>query len=155
MSAHRVGWIAAWCALLFAPVAASAQLSVFPVQDLAFGQLQAGISSTITVDDAARRAEFDIRGSGTYTLNVILPTQMVSSQGKLLPLSFNSTSGRYRWPRLGWNFNFDPATPTTVWIPFWETGVTVYLGGTASPGANQPPGLYTATITVQISNSGT
>ncbi len=155
MSAHRVGWIAAWCALLVAPLAASAQLSVVPVQDLAFGQLQAGISSTISVTDAARRAEFDIRGNGTYTLDVILPTRMVSAQGKVLPLSFSNTSGRYRWSRLGWNFDFDPTTPTSIWIPFWESGVTVYLGGTASPGPNQPPGLYTATITVQISNAGT
>ncbi len=155
MSAHRVGWIAAWCALLFVPLSASAQLSVFPVQDLAFGQLQPGIPSTIAVGDAARRAQFDIRGTGTYTLDVILPTRMISAQGKALPLSFSNTSGQYRWPRLGWSFNFDPTTPTSIWIPFWESGVTVYLGGTASPGTNQPPGLYTATITVQISNAGT
>lgn len=155
MSAHRVGGIVAWCALLFAPAAASAQLSVFPVQDLAFGQLQAGIASTITVSDAARRAELDIRGKGTFTLDVILPTRMVSAQGKTFPLSFSNTSGQYRWPRLGLSFSFNPNTPTTIWIPFWESGATVYLGGTASPGPNQPPGLYTATITVQISNSGT
>ena len=155
MSAHRVGWIAAWCALVSAPVAANAQLSVFPVQDLAFGQLQAGIPSTITVGDAARRAEFDIRGRGTYTLNMILPTQMTSAQGKVFPLSFSSSSGQYHWPRLGLNFSFNPHVPTSIWIPFWESGATVYLGGTASPGPNQPPGLYTATITLQISNAGT
>ncbi len=162
--------IAAWCALLLFPLRFRillwgiplllpspllGQFSVYPVQDLAFGQIPAGTPSAIAPTDAARRAEVDVGGTGLYTLNVILPTEMVTMSGARFPISFDSSDGILRYRRLGWQLSFDPTTPTSVWIPWWESGASVYLGGTAEPAASQPPGQYRATITVQIINSGT
>lgn len=156
MSAHRIiRKIVVWCALLVAPFPLSGQLSVYPVQDLAFGTIPAGSPAVVNATDVARRAELDIRGSGSYTLNVILPTQMMSVQGAHFPLSFSNTDGIVYMPRLRWTYRFNPTTPTSLWIPWWESGVSIYLGGTAVPATSQPPGVYTATITVQVINSGT
>lgn len=156
MSAHRVfGKIVVWCALLVAPRPLLGQLSIYPVQDLTFGQIPAGSPTSVLVTDASRRAELEISGRGTFTLNVILPTQMVSLQGDQFPITFSSSDGMIYLPRFRWSLPFDPTTPTSIWIPRWERGAQVYLGGTATPGSSQPPGLYAATITVQIINAGT
>jgi Domain of unknown function (DUF4402) len=147
--------VAIWGALSLAPLPVAAQLSVYPVQSLAFGTIPAGAPAVVASTDVARRAELDVTGNGVYTLNVILPNRMVSVQGKQLPISFSGTDGIVYMPRLRVTYHFDPNQPNSLWIPFWETGVSIYLGGTANPGASQPPGQYTATITVQIINSGT
>lgn len=155
MRAHRIiSRIVVWCALVAAPIPASAQLSVYPLQGLTFGTIPAGSPAVVDAADVARRAELDIRGNGTYTLNVILPNRMTSVQGAQFPLSFRNTDGIIYMPRLRLSYRFDPTTPTSLWIPFWESGVSIYLGGTAVPATSQPPGVYTATITVQVINSG-
>jgi hypothetical protein len=134
---------------------AQGQVTVFPIQGLTFGQVQPGIPENVVATDAQRRAEFEIRGTGVFQVSLILPSQMTSSGGAALPLSFDSGDGRVRWLRTGITFAFDPTVPSSSWIPFWEGGAQIYLGGRAMPTADQPPGNYAATITLQVVPSGT
>jgi hypothetical protein len=156
MSAHQtLRRVAAWCALTLASQPVSAQLAVYPVQGLTFGQLQVGVPLTIAPTNAARRAAFDVTGSGTFVLTTVLPTHLISGGGNTLPLSFAANSGRIHWRNFGIQLTFDPKSPYTLWLPWLAGGATVYLGGTASPGPTQAAGLYTATMTIIISNAGT
>ena len=50
---------------------------------------------------------------------------------------------------------FDPTKPYSFKIHPKDGGGTIYLGGMALPDASQPPGRYTATITVQVVTPGT
>lgn len=156
-SAHRVaGRIGPWCALLFFPWAASGQLTIFPVQDLGFGQLQAGVPEVVLPTDAARRAELQVfAGKGAYTLSIVLPSQMSSLGGAVLPLLFGSTDGILTLPRGNQERAFDPSQPYGFRLTPRDGSAIIYLGGTAAPALGQPPGLYTATITVMVSNTGT
>jgi hypothetical protein len=156
MSAHRLlAGLAAWCALASLAGAATGQTAVFPVQDLAFGQLQPGVSTTVAATDASRRAELDLSASGTLVLTMVLPTNLVSAVGSLLPVSFSSGSAHVRWNWLGLEYAFNPNAPYTLWLPRLANGGSIYLGGTASPRVNQQPGVYTATITLIVANAGT
>jgi hypothetical protein len=156
MSAHRLlSGLAVWCALGLFGGSASGQLAVIPVQGLTFGTLTPGVPSTITVADAARRAEFSITGSGTYVLNFQLPAQLLSAGGNTIPISFATNSARAVWNRFGLQFNFNPRTAYTLWLPGLAGGARIYLGGTASPTATQAPGNYTATIRLVVANAGT
>lgn len=156
MSAHRrLSWLTAWCALLLAPSLAAAQLSIEPVRGLAFGQLTPGASEAISPNDAARRAELQIRGSGIFTLEAVLPNDLVSASGDLMPLQFSSGDGVIRWMRFGIQYGYDITSPTTVWLPSLAGGASIYIGGRADPTTTQPPGVYTESITLIISNAGT
>jgi hypothetical protein len=79
----------------------------------------------------------------------------VSAFGYTMPISFSANSGRAVWNFLGIQFNFDPRTPYSLWLPGLANGARVYLGGTASPTAAQAPGNYTATIRLVVANAGT
>ncbi len=155
MSAHRLLVVLAGCALAFPASSLPAQTSVYGAQDLAFGQLQPGVSTNIAPTDAARRAEFDVMGSGTFVLTAVLPTSLVSGSGSTLPLTFSSGSGRIRWNWLGIEYAFNPTAPYTLWLPWLANGASIYIGGTAQPSVNQPPGVYTATMTIIVANAGT
>ena len=123
MSAHRLlRAIAVWCALGLFGGEASGQLAVLPVRNLAFGTLTPGVALVVPVTDATRRAEFTISGSGTYVLTFTLPNQLVSAQGRTMPISFSASSGRAQWNFVGLQFNFDPRTPYSLWLPAVANG---------------------------------
>lgn len=130
-------------------------MSVIPLQSLGFGSVVPGNAEVVPPSDAARRAEFEVRGARRFTMELVLPTQMVSPAGEVMPLSFLSTDGMISW--LGFNRppkSFDPSAPETVNLPNPSAGALVYLGSTVVPDALQAPGTYTATVTVIISNTG-
>jgi hypothetical protein len=156
MSAHQArSWMAAWCALMLAPAGLAGQShSVHPIEDLTFGQVLPGVSKTVSPNDAANRAQFEIRGSGIFTLQMVLPTHMVSAQGKQMPISFSSTDGLIRWRRFGIQYNYDVTRPYTLWLLSLADGADVYVGGRANPTASQPPGNYTASLVLIVSNAG-
>lgn len=156
MGAHRGSvWLAAWCALVIAPVGVLGQgLSVHPVQDLTFGQVLPGVPKTVSPNDAASRGQFTIRGSGILTLQMVLPTHMVSAQGKQLPLSFAASDGRIRWRRFGVQYSYDVTKPYTLWLLSLADGADVYVGGRADPTTAQAPGSYRATMILIVSNAG-
>lgn len=132
-----------------------AQLSVSPLQGLGFGSVVPGIVEVVSTADTARRAEFEVRGARKFTMELALPTEMVSPAGEVMPLSFLPTDGSITW--LGFNRPpkaFDPSTPESFNLPTPSAGALIYLGGTVAPDPLQAPGTYSATVTVIISNTG-
>jgi hypothetical protein len=151
-AASRIG---PWCALLLVPAGLAGQLSLFPVQDLAFGQLQAGLSGVVLPTDATRRAELEIfAGRGEYSISLGLPGQLTSAGGAAVPLVFAATDGVLIIPRRNRLTTFNPAQPYSFRLNRNDGNALIYLGGTAAPALAQPPGVYTATITVMVTNTG-
>jgi len=143
--------------LLLAPSDLVAQVAVFPVQNLTFGTIRAGMPEYVSPDDVARRAELELVGSGTVVITIALPADMVSAGGHRVPLLFERGDGLFvsRGRGQGRDRTFDPNKPSTFHINASDGGGTLCLGGTALPDASQPPGRYTATITVQVVTPGT
>ena len=149
------GGIATWCAFALSPAAASGQLSVFPVQDLSFGLVQPGVPEVVLPSQPTRRAEFDVvAGRGTYIVQVTLPASLVSATLGVLPLSFSNTDGVVEIGRRGKLDSFDPKVPYSFKLNRNDGGAAIYIGGTAVPSPTQQPGLYSATMTIMITNSG-
>ena len=142
--------------MLLAPAAVRAQaITIFPVQDLSFGQIRAGFNEKVEWSDAPRRAELEVRARGRVVIDVTLPTEMISAGGQRFPLRFDASVGQIQWLRNGRRFPFDPRSPRSIRIPRRQRGALIFLGGTAEPAVVQAPGPYGATITVRVSNAGT
>jgi spore coat protein U-like protein len=159
--------LAAAAALLFLPVAASAQanatieararvltpLTVTANQDLDFQTVIPGLSKTVAPGDV-QSGIFDLTGSGTLEVQLdfgTLPTTLVSGSDNL-PISFGSSSAGYSTSLSPGVLTFDPAVNYDADL---ESGaMTVYIGGTVTPASNQPAGLYTNDITLTVSYTG-
>jgi hypothetical protein len=151
---------AALLALLAGPCPALAQgtVSVLPVQGLRFGTLSTGIPTVVSPLDGSRRASVELVGTGHVTVRFELPPGLrAGSGGPLLPLRFGGADGRVTFPHSATSVVFDPAQAVSFDIPPGSGGATVWLGGSAEPGPRQPPGAYTASITVNVvvANSAT
>ena len=79
---------------------------------------------------------------------------MTSGTGQRLPILFGPADGRYEWIRSGKVSRFDPTTPTQVQIPRGQQGIRIMIGGTARPQPDQPPGGYTAVLSIVVSYAG-
>jgi hypothetical protein len=150
---HGRAWLAA--ALLAIPVEpcfaqARSTVSALPVQGLRFGVLSAGMPSIVSPADAARRAAVELVGGGHVTVAFQLPPALRTPGGAALPLRFGPTDGRIVFPRSDRVIEFDPAVPVQFTIPPGLGAAQIFLGGTAEPGARQPPGSYDGVITVQV-----
>lgn len=149
-------WLsAALLALLAGPCPARAQgtVSVLPVQGLRFGTLSSGIPTTVSPLDGSHRASIELLGTGHVSVTFELPRGLTAGTargGALLPLRFGAADGRVTFPGSGQSLVFDPAAPVSFTIPPGSAGATVWLGGSAEPGARQPPGTYSASITVNV-----
>lgn len=152
-------WLLAALLVLAGPCLAQSRgtVSALPVQGLRWGVLAAGIPSPVSPEDAARRASVELVGAGQVTLTFSLPAGLESPSGAVLPLHFSPTDGRIVFPRSSRIIEFDPSLPVSFTIPPGFGGAQVFLGGTAAPGAGQPPGSYAGTITVhvQVANAAT
>lgn len=153
----RTVCVAAGLGLAFglSPLPTAAQITVFPIQGLAFGTLQPGVDERVLPTDADRRGEVEIRGTGRLSVRMRLPLWMTSSSGQRLPIQFRSGDGRYSWLKNGREWRFDPTRPTRIRIPQGQQGARLFFGGTARPAAGQAAGIYRALITIQVSNTGT
>jgi hypothetical protein len=140
---------------LLAPSALPAQVAVFPVQNLSFGTIRAGMPEYVAPDDVARRAELELVGSGRVVITIALPTEMVSAGGHHVPLLFDHGDATFADRGGGKERSFDPNKSANFNIKASDGGGTICLGGMALPDASQPPGRYTATITVQVVTPGT
>lgn len=149
----RIGLLT--CALFAAASPAVAQVALFPRQGLSFGVLTAGIADRVDPTDAARRAELEIVGEGDYTVVVQVPAALQSPEGRTLPLRFEAGDGLIRWRKSNKETPFQPGQTVSIRIPKGLGGAYVWVGGTAQPAAGQPPGGYSASITVQIIPAGT
>lgn len=147
-------WLAgALLALLAQPCLAQSSrgtVAALPVQGLRFGVLSAGAASVVSPADASRRAALDLVGAGHVTLTFQLPAALRTPGGATLPLRFGPTDGRIVFPRSSRVIEFDPAAPVQFTIPPGLGAAQVFLGGTAQPGARQPPGSYDGVITVHV-----
>ncbi|HET7234389.1 MAG TPA: DUF4402 domain-containing protein [Longimicrobium sp.] len=147
-------WLSIALLALFArpcPAPAQGTVSVLPVQGLRFGTLASGIPTVVSPLDGGRRASIELVGAGHVTVSFELPAGlMTGSAGPLLPLRFGGTDGRVTFPRAGGSLVFDPAAPVSFDIPPGSGGATVWLGGAAEPGPRQAPGVYSASITVNV-----
>jgi hypothetical protein len=165
MTAHRTPATTGRCAKIVvfllalaafpAPRPLNAQVAVFPTQNLSFGTLRAGAAEYVDCADATRRAELEIFGSGNVVVTFSLPSEMVSSAGHRLALSFSNGDAVVELKGGKQDKSFDPNKPYQVKITGKDRGGTIFLGGMALPDASQAPGRYTATITVQVVTPGT
>jgi hypothetical protein len=144
----------AWPGLL-APARLHAQVAVFPIQNLRFGTLRAGMPEYVDADDVARRAELQIVGSGRVVVTFALPAEMTSVGGHRVPLEFRKGDAMLVTRDGDRDQDFDPNKPKQFNIKPGDGGGTLCLGGTALPDASQPPGRYTAMITIQVVTPGT
>ena len=139
-------------AAVASPAAAQRPLTVQGIQSLTFGSLLAGVNKSVLRTDAVNSGHLDI--SGPKNVNVLLtftlPATMAGPAGATLPLSFGSNDGGWSPPQqIGTQTGFDPRVPYTA--PLDQNGkVSVFLGGTAKPTANQKAGSYTGTITLTV-----
>ena len=153
MSAHGAStFVAALCALLLVPTASTAQIAIFPTQDLGFGALQPGVSEVVVSTDAARRAQFDVIAKGLFIATFVLPTEMVSlTSGAILPVGIGANDGLAG--RDNTYAAFDPTQPFTF-RGHKSKPFSLFLGGAADPATSQAPGGYTATITLFVIQAG-
>lgn len=140
--------LAAWAT----PGAAQRPVTVQGARSLTFGTLLAGVNKSVLRTDAINGGQLDISGPGraSVLLTFTLPTTMAGPAGATLPISFGSNDGGWSPPQqIGTQTGFDPRAPFTA--PLDQNGkVSVYLGGTAKPTANQKAGSYTGTITLTV-----
>jgi spore coat protein U-like protein len=129
--------------------------SAAAVQDLNFGTLLPGVSQNVAVTSALSRGHFTLDNVGGATLEILflLPTGLASAEGATLPLSFQNGDAALVL-KGGKTTLFDPRSPFTAKVPAGQSPAQVYLGGTASPGTNQAAGVYSATVTLVVSNTG-
>jgi len=141
-------------ATLVGAVPAAAQAALSAVQPLDFGTLLPGLSETVTVQDAWRRAEVKITGAGNFDLRLILPTALTSRDGARIPLVFRSGDGAIQ-AKNGKLTPFDPNVTERFKIPPGHGEATLLVGGTAATTAAQRAGEYTATVVVVLSSTDT
>jgi len=142
------------CGLALWATAGEAQrpLTVQGTRSLSFGSLLAGVNKSVLRTDPINGGQLDISGPKNVQvlLTFTLPASMTGPAGATLPLSFGSTDGGWSPPQqVGTQIPFDPRLAFTA--PLDQNGkVSVYLGGTAKPTANQKAGSYTGTITLTV-----
>lgn len=132
--------------------------SVFGVDNLEFGTVTAGTSTSIEPsDNQAGRFVIDT-GDENVTFTFTLPTELVGISGVALdagatmPISFGANDGIY-------NTENDPATGdmfspvdgvTTPVSGGAEQQLNVFLGGTVDPPSNQESGSYSGEIVITV-----
>lgn len=131
-------------------------LSARGLQDLSFGDLIPGVSTTVLPTDPVSAARIEIRGQGRSDVLVdfLLPPELSGGGGAAVPLDFPAGSGGYsRDESVEGQTSFDPNSAPVVTLPSNGRG-TVFLGGTAAPPAATPAGTYSATLTLTLSYVG-
>lgn len=125
-------------------------------QPLAFGELLAGIASTVAPTDPLNAARIRISGQGgaDVLVSFLLPTALNGPGGATVPLMFGAGAAGYSPSEdIGAQVSFDPSLPNVFGLPQNGRGA-LFLGGTAMPPAQAPAGAYMATITLTISYVG-
>jgi hypothetical protein len=127
------------------------------LRDLQFGALTPGTPKTVlpTSPDAGY---FQVEGERNQRVSLAftLPTQLARfGGGGTIPVAFGAASAvvnrLFQLPSGGGSTTFNPAAGTASRFgPTPRPQIHVYLGGTASPGAGVPPGLYTAPVVLTV-----
>ncbi len=127
-------------------------LTVSGVRSLVFGAVFPGVPRTISRTDPANSGQFDLTGlkNNVVLLTFTLPLVMTGPVGATLPLSFGGSDAGYSSiPAIGSQVAFDPKQPFQATLNKNGRG-SVFIGGTAQPGASQRAGPYTGTLTLIV-----
>jgi hypothetical protein len=143
-------------ALATVSVVTSAKAQASRIQDLAFGTVVTGTTTSTSVAGPSA-AQWRIHVSllsalGSFTLT--LPATLTrSGGGATMPVSFCATCGRYRInnSNVSGATTFNPSSTVTFSLLGVGSDVYVWLGGSVSPPLNQTPGSYTGTIVLTTS----
>jgi hypothetical protein len=157
------GSIGAVAAILAAPLTGNG------TRALQFGVIVPGTTNVTILPNSAAGAQFRISGvknRKSIDISVTLPTQLTSPAGATIPLSFNGnyaalceidTTGTcdaasyFAWnPVTTPSFRDQPTRYKPGRKVYAYDAYQVYLGGVASPAANQRQGTYTASIGVLL-----
>jgi hypothetical protein len=136
-------------------------LMIASANSLNFGILIPGTPTIINARTSTNAGKFDIRGArrAEFTLTLTLPTELRVGAGPLtMPITFTGTSGcRFALDNQNACATYDPSTVLTERIRNQTAPNNTYfvwLGGTVTPAAGQPPGVYTAVISALVQYTG-
>ena len=130
---------------------ASAQTTT-KLNNLSFGTILTGTTSTVTLTSGnAAEWQYHQTLALVTSFTFTLPTAMTrTGGGGSIPLTFCSTCAAYRGttndPSGATTFN--PASGTTT--PVSLSNVYVWLAASVTPPLNQPPGSYSASVTLTV-----
>lgn len=131
------------------------QLRAASVQPLSFGVVFPGQAEVVRVTDAGRRGVVTLEGQGQVQLSMILPGEMLSMESHRIPLTFGYGAGGYAASATAEPVLFDPAQAQRIMLTGGNQQAWIYLGGTASVSPDQPPGSYSATVVVTVTQPNT
>jgi hypothetical protein len=127
------------------------------LRDLQFGALTPGTPRTV-VPTSPDAGYFQVEGERNQRVSLAftLPTQLDRfGGGGSIPVTFGPAAAvvnrLFQAPSGAGSSTFNPAAGTTSRFgPTPRPHIHVYLGGTASPAAGVPPGLYTAPVVLTV-----
>lgn len=130
-------------------------LQVTGEQNLDFGDVFPGVAKTVTVADVSAGRWLTTGESGAEVqLTFNLPANLVSG-ANTLSITFGAGSAGYNASNdAGSATTFDPAAGATTNLGVAPAQLYVWIGGTVSPTADQPSGLYTETINLTVNYTG-
>lgn len=154
----RGGYIAVLAAVIatasplstWAQAGASREIAVLQGRQLVFGSLIPGFPEPVSVNDASRRAELVIEGSGTVEVRLMLPEHLASRKGGRIPLQFAPGDAAVLHPGSVEAVRFDPRQPLSISLDPDRGPTRILVGGTAHPSENQSGGTYTTAIAVTV-----
>jgi hypothetical protein len=132
-------------------------LTVTGSQDLNFGTVFPGLNKVVEYTDAANGGQWDITGEPAAEVALsftALPANLVNGPNNL-PITYAATdAGHNTTDAPGTATNFDPAVGTTAELHAVAGELYVWIGGTVEPPEDLPAGVYTATVTLDLSYTG-
>lgn len=134
-------------------VAQGRPIRVEGIKPLAFGQLLAGTPVMVLRTDPVRAGQINLgaQPQSQIILQLSLPASMTGPLGATLPIAFGANdAGFSAQGAIGNQTAFDPRGSTVVVTNSQNGRGSVFLGGTAQPAFNQPPGTYTGVITLTV-----
>ena len=143
-------------------------LAVSSVQDLDFGNILQGVTSTVVPTSAANAGIFQISGEGTANSEVSIYLQLPDylwnsapgSQDRLTiyfkdtDCTIDTTSGTPDTPGAGAQIGEDPHNLPDTGIGGNDNVVRLYLGGAVYPAVDQRAGAYSADIILTAAYTG-
>ena len=122
---------------------------------LDFGDVFPGLPKSIAfTDGTSGKWQIDGEVAKEIQLNFTLPTDL-SNGGILMPISFTATDAAYfATDVIGSAVAFDPGAGSTANLDAGAGTGFVWLGGTVSPTAVQPAGIYSATLSLDVVYTG-
>ncbi|HEU4829169.1 MAG TPA: DUF4402 domain-containing protein, partial [Gemmatimonadales bacterium] len=117
------------------------------------GQILGGAPAIVLRTDPVRAGQINLAAQpqSQIILQVSVPASMTGPLGATLPIVFGANDAGFSAEgAIGNQTAFDPRAATVVITNARNGRGSVFLGGTAQPAFNQPPGTYTGVITLTV-----